>query len=392
MKSDLNRRDVSNKFDSVRTAALRAISPVESAPADRYFYGERTRAGYNLPPYHLVYFLLVELLGFRWLGEAEKVAWSVPIIFQKKVYVIEHRKMGLGVFAEEAEVQEEQAARIVGLVRKAVQVATPFFEYLAEQAVAKSKLNVENRSASLFARFEYLRELYRKTAREAESRKDEQIVEETKHNGGVTRKIYFPGLELRTNAEWLALAAIDAFFSWTEHIFIHLAILQSKITTGIEVADLASADWAEKFKGAIDLDENGMKKLFDDLLTIRAQTRNYMAHGAFGKRGEAFRFHSSAGAVPVLLPHRAGRRRFTLFDADSFTELSALGVIDEFVAQLWSGGREPAREYLQDTHLPIILPMASDGTYKWAMQSLDDMRALITKLQYDFDRAADMDW
>jgi hypothetical protein len=384
--------NVQAEFDSVREAALKAIQPIDSIGGVHYFYGERTRAGYNLPPYHLVYFLLVELLGFRHLGEAEKVAWSVPIIFGGKVYIIEHRKMGLGVFAKDAKTQEEQAAKIVALVRRAVQVATPFFEWLAEQAVVKSKLNVENRSASLFARFEYLRDLYRKTADEAEARKDERIVEEIKHNGGVTQRIQFPGLKFRTNAEWLALAAIDAFFSWTEHVFIHLAILQSKITTGREVADLASADWSEKFKQAVELDEPRIKRVFDDLLTIRRQLRNYMAHGAFGKRGEAFRFHSGAGAVPVLLPSQVGRKRFTLVDTDGFEERSAFAVIDEFLAKLWSGDREPAHEYIQDSHLPIILPMASDGTYKWAMSSLDDMKALIEKLQYDFDRAADMDW
>ncbi len=175
-------------------------------------------------------------------------------------------------------------------------------------------------------------------------------------------------------------------------MFIHLAILQTKITTGVEVADLATADWSEKFKRAIDLGDKTMKRLFDDLLTIRRQTRNYMAHGAFGRRGEAFKFHSSAGAVPVLLSDQAGGHRFTLLDASDFNEPSALDVIDNFLRHLWSGNREPARLYIQESHLPIILPMATDGTYKVAMESTDNMQGLITALEYDFDRAADMDW
>ncbi|SRR6266496_3597901 len=384
--------EIPAKFNSIRQAALRAIQPIGSANEDSYFYGERTRAGYSLPLYYLVYFLLVELLGFRSLGQAEKVAWSVPITFEGKVYVIEHRKLGLGVFAGDAKTEEQQAAKITLLIRKAVNTAAAFFEWLAEQAVAKSKLNVENRSASLFARFEYLRDLYRKTADEAESRKDERIVKETRRNGGVSQIIRFPALELRKNAEWLGLSAIDAFFSWTEHVFIHLAILQTKITTGVEVADLATADWSEKFKRAIDLGDKTMKRLFDDLLTIRRQTRNYMAHGAFGRRGEAFKFHSSAGAVPVLLSDQAGGHRFTLLDASDFNEPSALDVIDNFLRHLWSGNREPARLYIRESHLPIILPMATDGTYKVAMESTDNMQGLITALEYDFDRAADMDW
>jgi hypothetical protein len=77
--------------------------------------------------------------------------------------------------------------------------------------------------------------------------------------------------------------------------------LQGKLKTGKDVANLAAAEWSEKVKTAIGLDDVEMKSLFDELLIIRRQIRNYMAHGALGKQGEAFEFHSSAGAVPVIL-------------------------------------------------------------------------------------------
>ena len=135
-----------------------------------------------------------------------------------------------------------------------------------------------------------------------------------------------------------------------------------------------------------------MKSLFDDLLMVRQQLRNYMAHGAFGKCGEAFTFHSRAGAVPVLLPHQSRRRRFSLSGASSFNETFAFEVIENFVSHLWSNDREPARTYIQESHLPMIFPMASDGSYKAAMQSVENMQALVDQLQHDFDRAANMDW
>jgi hypothetical protein len=53
------------------------------------------------------------------------------------------------------------------------------------------------------------------------------------------------------DASWLALAAIEAFFGWTEHVFIHLAILQGRVTSGAEVVEIAEADWATKFKKAL---------------------------------------------------------------------------------------------------------------------------------------------
>ena len=98
---------------------MRAISPVKSAGqttlADRdfLFSAKRTDAGQKLPPYYLVYFLLVELLSFENLGQWEKLSWSVPIDFKGRAFLVEHRKMGLGVFAQDLERDEDDAREIV---------------------------------------------------------------------------------------------------------------------------------------------------------------------------------------------------------------------------------------------------------------------------------------
>ena len=107
----------------------------------------------------------------------------------------------------------------------------------------------------------------------------------------------FPWLRMSEKASWLALAAVDAFFAWTEHIFIHIAILQGNITTGEELAKIIGAEWNRKFKSALDLNDGVAKKYLDELIVLRRQLRNFVAHGAFGKEGEAFSFHSGAGAV-----------------------------------------------------------------------------------------------
>ena len=117
-----------------------------------------------------------------------------------------------------------------------------------------------------------------------------------------------------------------------------------------------------------------------------------MAHGAFGKNGEAFHFHSGAGAVPVLLPHQAGKTRFTITGDLDFDEAAAIIVIENFIVHLWSGDLEPARLYIQESGLPIILTMAQAGTYKQAMQSVEDMTNFIEHLSGEWDRAANMDW
>jgi len=378
------------EIERIRLIAMRTIQPIR--PADEHtladhkflFNAQRTRAGRSLPEYYLVYFLFVELLGFRDLGQFEKVAWSIPIDFNGRAFLVEYRKFGVGVFAKDAAAEEAEAQQIVALIQKGVKVAVPFFDWLAAEAVNKSHLNVVNRSDLLYERYEYFLGLYKaEKAREAvKSSTDDEV----SHSS--LMRIY----RATRDEKWLAMAAIDAFFSWTEHVFIHLAIIQGKISSGTEVADLAKADWEEKFKKAVGLDEPEIKLLYDDLLQIRRQLRNFMAHGAFGKRGEAFRFHSSTGAVPVYMPHKKGHQRYALTEQFSFDDDAALETIDNFINQLWSGDREPARLYIMESDLPIILTSANDGTYSQAMQSIEDMQQHIDILNYKFDEAANMDW
>lgn len=392
-------RVLPQELQELRANVLRAIQPIvpagDSTEADPKFLfnAQRTAAGRELPPYFLVYFLFVDFLNFRHLGQFEKVAWSVPIDFEGQAFLIEHRKMGLGVFARDAKAEEAQARRIVTLVKKGVEVAAPFFRWLAEDAVRASEINVVNNTSWLFDRYEYLRDQFRKAAAEARARKDERRItkKKSKHGGTIT-KFHIPGIELRRKVNWKAIAAMDAFFSWTEHVFIHVAILTGRVTTGSEVAEMIESNWPAKFKRTLDLSDQRTRVLYDRLLNVRRQQRNYFAHGAFGKGGEAFHFHSGAGAVPVMLTDRPERGRFSFFTEVDVEDESAITTIEEFIAHFWSGDREPARIYLQDAELPVILTYSRDGTYAGAMRSVEDMEEFAKHLSRQIDDSANMDW
>jgi hypothetical protein len=390
---------VPEDFAEIRKAALMAIAPVRptddntKARKDTLFSARRSRAGQMLPEQFLVYFLLVELLGFRNLGKFEKLAWSVPIDFDGKAYLIEHRKFGIGIFVQDPEIDEPACEEIVKLINQGVKTAKPFFVWLAEEAVNKSKLNVVNESRDLFSRYQYFLKMYKDIHGEADRRSEERIVEQ--HNGGDGARwtsVSFPAYDLRRQSQWMAQAAIDAFFSWTEHVFIHIAILTGKAKTGSDVAKLAVSSWYKKFSCALDVGNDHTKELCEKLSAIKEQLRNFMAHGAFGKRGEAFHFHSGAGAVPVLLTEERGSYGVTIEGGIAFDESNALKVIEEFIAHLWSGQREPARIYIQESGLPLLLTMASDGTYLSAMRSTDEMEEFVRGLSRQFDDAANMDW
>lgn len=382
----------------VKIAAERAMAPVRpandstSAPKDLLFSARRTDAGRKLPPYYLVYFLLVDLLGYKNLGPFEKLAWSVPVDYKGKAYLIEHRKFGLGIFVDNPNNWERDAEEIVVRIHKATKAAQPFFEWYAQSAVADSKLNVKNCTDELHQRFYFFFAEYQKTVkakRESDGRRIKLSAEEQMEEWN---DYFSEPFSLTEKSVWLASAVIEAFFSFTEHVFIHLAILQGRVGTGNEVASLASSDWSNKFKAVFDLEDSTSKQFYDDLAEIRRQHRNFVAHGSFGKRGEAFTFHSGAGAAPVLLPHQWGSRKYTLSGPVTVEDPEAIQIILTFMDHLWAGVRAPARIYLQRSSLPVILTLAADGTYANAMKSSEEMKGLVDYLVGQWDRSANMDW
>lgn len=393
----------------VRDAALKAIGELEPAGAPRseaepkgLFLSSRTNGGRDLPPFYLVYFLLVDLLRFPSMGKWEKSAWTVSVRYQGRLYGVEHRKMGLGIFAPNldpdarmgttpSEEAEADAREISALIKKGVSAAEHYFEWRAEQVVNGVNLNVVNHSAGLFDRYTFFCDRFRALSAEFELHKDDRVVEKkTFEDGNEITSVSSPSYTLHRETRWNAQAAIEAFFSWTEHVFIHLAILQGRLRSGKDVADIAAADWKTKFKAALDVNDTETHMHYEKLLGLRTQIRNFMAHGAFGKQGEAFHFHSGAGAVPVLLT-RKQRHRYSFTGELAFDESAALADIEEFITHLWSGSRAPAQYYL-GSDLPSILTYVVDGTYVHAMQSGEQMQEFVDHLTGQFDRAGDMDW
>jgi hypothetical protein len=164
------------------------------------------------------------------------------------------------------------------------------------------------------------------------------------------------------------------------------------LKTGADVARLAKNEWSDKFKCALDISELISKQFYDQLLDIRRELRNFMAHAHSEKTEKHSTFTPAQGPLPVLLPHRVGAKTFTIGEFLTLNDDAALGVIDKFIEHLWDGPRAPAKLYIQDTHLPVILTRVSDGSYARAMYTVEAMPEFIEYLSREADQAADMDW
>jgi hypothetical protein len=54
------------------------------------------------------------------------------------------------------------------------------------------------------------------------------------------------------------------------------------------------------------------------------------------------------------------------------------------------GRRSPAEIYIQQSHLPVLLTMAADGSCEEAMRSGENVQAFVDGLMRKFDDAVDM--
>jgi len=397
------------EFDDLKRKVVRALGEVKPAGSPHsedepksLLLSSRTQGSKLLPSYYLVYFLLVDFLQYPRMGQSEKSAWTVPIRYGGRLYAIEHQKMGLRICAPNSdpnarmsgrpnEQQEMDSELIAKRIQKAVSCAAPYFSWLAEKEAEGNRLNVLNHCRWLFERFQFFRTKFFDQKDEIERRNDSLRQNKDRNDIQSILGCLDSGLlKSSTEADWIAQAAVDAFFSWSEHAFIHLAILRGRVKNGTQVADLAATNWKEKFRAALDLDNRVFKMHYDTLLVIRVQMRNFMAHGAFGKRGEAFLFHSGAGAVPILLTEDATNSYSFSGDPD-FDEVEAIKSIDSFLSDLWSSEISAAEPHLF-SKLPSILTFASDGSYSKAMKSKEAMSQLVEYLENQMDAAANMDW
>ncbi|WP_103070844.1 hypothetical protein [Aquimarina sediminis] len=385
-------------IEKYKQKALQILSPIK--PADKgtnavnnfLFSAKRSDASRLLPEYYLIFFLFSDLLNFKNLGRFEKIAWSFPIDYKGKAFLIEHRKFGVGVFIQDEE-DQEIAKEIAKKISGAVKSIRPYYDYIAEQAVQNSEFNVVNNNRQLFERFDFLLNSYKVEYQKFLDNKGKTEKKVEKSEFGEFTTVTSLDFEFKQRANWLAISCIEAFYSWTEHLFIHLAIIGQGLSDGEKVSELIGAEWKTKFKAAIPLSSSKeADSFYNELITIRNQLRNFVAHGAFGKDGNAFRFHSKTGTVPVLMNHKKKKNKFSLHGFLTFKEKEVIELIEEFIKFLWSGTTAPAMEYTQEYQLPTILTLSANGTYAVACENMDNMKEFADELMNEFDDAANMDW
>src|SRR5207245_7523027 len=124
----------------------------------------------------------------------------------------------LGIFVQDLKKDEANAQRIVKLVLSGAKASEPYLDWVAATAVQNSKLNLLNKCENLLDRVQYLLGLYKKTKQNAASKKEEPLLRFLPD--GTVESVHPSRYDLEREADWLAISAIESFYSWTEHLFI----------------------------------------------------------------------------------------------------------------------------------------------------------------------------
>lgn len=369
-------------IERYKTTALAILSPIRpvddntQAQKDFLFTAVRSNASKDLKEYYLIYFLFADLLKFENIGRFEKIAWSFPIDYNGKAFLVEYRKFGVGVFVQDKIEDEKDAEIIVRKINGAIKSARPFFDYIAEQSINGSGLNILNYNEILQERCLYLKDLYTNSIRKIREKEYETFLESHK---------------LILQAKGLFLSYVEAFFSWTEHLFVHLAVIRGNIINGDELSKLVGDEWKNKYKKAIPQNEITDKYL-ESFLIVRQQLRNFVAHGSFGKNNETFTFHSATGAVPIYMNHKKQKNKFSLNGSLSFNKEEVMKLIEDFNLYLFEGPLSLSMLYTQKYNLPTIMTLATNGRYSKAIKSVRSMERLISEISKSIEDSANMDW
>ena len=189
----------------------------------------------------------------------------------------------------------------------------------------------------------------------------------------------------------IATAAVDAYFSSLEHLFV---IAAAFIPTALEVDGLGgvlNAKWGERARRVIDLSDAAAKKIYDRLFDIREDWRNPLAHGGFHVGGASLHFHlPGVGALPVRLRRTPdGVKAGFQLHQQSFAEICA--TFDEFDRQLRTGPTRHAVRWAE-SGLDVAFDRASLDEYRAATTSDEGVERLIDRENYLHDMHANMDY
>ncbi|MCH7484923.1 MAG: hypothetical protein IIA90_07225, partial [Chloroflexi bacterium] len=188
-------------------------------------------------------------------------------------------------------------------------------------------------------------------------------------------------------------AAIDAYFSWLEHVLVLALPFAGYDPEKDDLVQFIGHSWSAKLKKVWDLSvDKRAAKLYEKLVLIKEKFRNSLAHGGFEKRGETLAVHiQGVGAVPARLSRFKDSIDHGLFPLKEVSFREVCDFLDDVDAHLREGPTAGAMMFIE-SGLDVAFDEESRDRYTKAMQSDADLENLIEGLSRLEDIEVNMDW
>jgi hypothetical protein len=378
--------------------ARKRLAPVlnKFEPSEAPFYRaqvavERER----VPVPWLPYLALVQIIGCRDLGTAEKTMWQVPFRYDGIEAMLTYEKFGLRLYLnapDNGDDSQQLAAEIVGKLNAIVKtIEKETLQNLAKQKLDSGEVTLLNQQNRLRRAYEHFRTEAEQllAASEADDTRELGTVEE---GDFLTRGISktFERLEI---GGFNAIAAINAYFSWLEHVLTLALAFGDVDPSGGTLRSHIGNRWGDKFRRVFNTPDTDANRMLGRLHQVAEDYRNTFGHGGFDKHGATIGIQIEGVApIPARLTDVRRSPHFELypFAPLSFREVTAaLDEVDHFLNE------HPTTKFAMTfikNGFDVPFDPDSRREYADAMKTKDSFARFLVERSEEIDRIENMEF
>ncbi|MFC1956944.1 hypothetical protein ACFLVY_01430 [Chloroflexota bacterium] len=343
----------------------------------------------NLPLPPLVFLCFVALKGFGYWGKAEKVFWKIPIKYKSLPFLLSHRKFGFRVHRKgEVDYPENIVDAMIKDLNKAIRVADRMIQPFAEQQVRSGNVTVANH----YIKLDMMYRFFRDKARRCFSRPAPKPEITGRDKDGTPIAWSHDPYKYEREGFYNSIGMVDAFFSRLEHVLILVLPFIGFDPATEDLAQIMSANWADKYKRVFDLAANAKAKtLLEKLIFIKEKYRNAIIHGYFEKKGASLFFHIPPYAVPVLLSRFRNSVQYSFLPITTMSYEEICSIFDEVDSLLKEGTTKYGVRFAE-SGLDLPFDAKSISRYHAAQESDEAFESFVEFVGYWSDLSVNMDW
>ena len=354
-----------------------------------YAWGHEVEYSRNGKPMsYMVYICFVVILGYKFWGQEEKVAWTIPFTYKGEAFIATHRKLGFRICAaKETSKAGPLVLEMLLKLKNMIRLADGIVEPIIKEQVAFCNCTILNKYSDFMSRYEFFREKADSTFKTPPPprRLDEPL--------GEVPSIWSFKNNILREGFYYTQAMLDAYFSYLEHVLVLLVSFEPDFDRERDSLDsIIFSDWTSKYNRIIKPESNpkGMR-YYNKLKEIKEKFRNTFAHGGFEKNGSPYFVHfPGLGAIPLSLSKFTNSVHFhiTPIREIEFSEICTF--LDEFEDYLEGLLFRPMQIIKAGIDISYNEPNRKE--YQLALRSDEDVEEFIEHETYLWERQANMEW